>query len=143
MVRNRSAPPSGVIPVLTYPDVAAAVSWLSRVFGFVEHVRIGDHRAQMGFGDGAIIVADATNDRREPRRDDGVTHAVMLRVDDVAAHYRKVLAAGAEVLGEPTNHVYGERQYSAIDLAGHRWTFTQSITDVAPEDWGGATVTPW
>jgi hypothetical protein len=32
---------------------------------------------------------------------------------------------------------YGERQYSVEDLAGHRWTFTQAIADLAPEDWGG------
>jgi uncharacterized glyoxalase superfamily protein PhnB len=28
---------------------------------------------------------------------------------------------------------YGERRYAAADLAGHRWWFIQSITDVAPE----------
>jgi hypothetical protein len=22
------------------------------------------------------------------------------------------------------------------DLAGHRWTFSETIADVAPEDWG-------
>jgi hypothetical protein len=37
---------------------------------------------------------------------------------------------------------YGERQYTAEDLAGHRWTFTQAIADVAPEDWGGTSKTP-
>jgi hypothetical protein len=26
----------------------------------------------------------------------------------------------------------------SIHLAGHRWTFSQSIADVAPEEWGGA-----
>jgi hypothetical protein len=30
-----------------------------------------------------------------------------------------------------------ERQYTAEDLGGHRWTFAQSIADVAPEEWGG------
>jgi hypothetical protein len=49
MTRNRSAPPASVTPILTYPEVGEAVAWLSRVFGFVEHVRIGDHRAQLGF----------------------------------------------------------------------------------------------
>jgi hypothetical protein len=47
-----------VILVLIYPDVREAVAWLS-AFGFVERVRIGDnHRAQLRFGDGALIVAD-------------------------------------------------------------------------------------
>ena len=38
---------------------------------------------------------------------------------------------------EPTDQMYGERQYNAEDLAGHRWTFTQTLADVDPADWGG------
>jgi uncharacterized glyoxalase superfamily protein PhnB len=141
--RNRSAPPCSVVMVLTYPDVADAVDWLTRVFGFVEHVRIGDHRAQLGFGDGAVIVADASHGRRVPGADDTSTHSVMVRVDDLDAHYQRTLSAGAGVLAEPADHPYGERQYAAVDPAGHHWTFTQSVADIAPEDWGGSTVAPW
>jgi uncharacterized glyoxalase superfamily protein PhnB len=32
---------------------------------------------------------------------------------------------------------FGERQYTVDDPGGHRWTFTQSVADVAPEEWGG------
>jgi uncharacterized glyoxalase superfamily protein PhnB len=141
-MRNRSAPPASVTPVLSYPDVAAAVEWLAQTFGFVEHVRIGDHRAQLGFGDGALIVADESHGRSAPA-EDGDTHSVMVRVDDVDDHYQRVSAAGAHVVSSPETHAYGERQYAAIDLAGHRWTFTQSVADVSPEKWGGTTVTPW
>jgi hypothetical protein len=38
---------------------------------------------------------------------------------------------------EPTDFEYGERQYTAEDPFGHRWTFSQTLRDVAPEDWGG------
>ena len=41
------------------------------------------------------------------------------------------------IVSPPTDHSYGERQYSAQDLEGHHWTFTQAIADLAPEDWGG------
>ena len=34
----------------------------------------------------------------------------------------------------------GERQYTAVDLGGHVWTFSQSIADVAPEERGGVSV---
>jgi hypothetical protein len=34
MRANRSMPASPVIPVLGYDDVAAAVDWLCRAFGF-------------------------------------------------------------------------------------------------------------
>jgi len=140
---NRSAPPVSVTPVLTYPNVSEAVEWLVRVFGFAERVRIGDHRAQLSFGDGALIVADDTADRSSPAADAGVTHSVMVRVADVDKHFADVQAAGVTTLSEPTDMPYGERQYSVSDPAGHRWTFTQSVTDVAPEDWGGQTIRPW
>ena len=45
MIMNRSMPPSVIIPELAYPDVREAVDWLCRSFGFVERLRIGDHRA--------------------------------------------------------------------------------------------------
>ena len=61
--KNRSVPDAAVIPVLTYPDVRAAVVWLTDTFGFDERVRIGeDHRSQLQFGDGAVIVADVRAD---------------------------------------------------------------------------------
>lgn len=141
MVRNRSAPPCAVMPVLSYPDVAAAVEWLVRTFGLVEHIRVGEHRAQVGFGDGALFIADTSNGRSAPGPD--LSHSVMVRVPDIDEHYRAAAAAGAQIVAEPADHPYGERQYTALDLAGHRWTFTQSVADVAPEEWGGTTVVPW
>jgi uncharacterized glyoxalase superfamily protein PhnB len=47
-------------------------------------------------------------------------------------------AAPARILREPADYPYGERQYTAEDLGGHQWTFSESIADLAPEDWGGA-----
>src|SRR5664280_849573 len=61
---NRCIPAATVIPVLIYPDVREAVAWLSAAFGFAERVRIGEnHRAQLRFGDGAVIVGDVRNKR--------------------------------------------------------------------------------
>jgi uncharacterized glyoxalase superfamily protein PhnB len=137
---NRSIPPATVVPVLIYPDVRAAVRWLSTAFGFVERVRIGEnHRAQLSFGDGALIVGDVRHERRPPRPGE-VTASVMVRVEDVHAHCEHARAHGARILMEPTDFEYGERQYSAEDLAGHQWTFSETLADVAPEEWGGITV---
>ena len=137
MRQNRSVPSSTVIPVLTYPDVRAAVSWLGQAFDFTERVRIGDsHRSQLSVGDGAVIVADDGSERRPPSGD-GVTHSVMVRVDDVPAHCAQARRAGARIVMEPTDFPFGERQYTAEDLAGHRWTFSQTLDDVDPEEWGG------
>jgi uncharacterized glyoxalase superfamily protein PhnB len=139
---NRSILPAVVIPVLIYPDVREAVAWLSTAFGFVERVRIGEnHRSQLTFGDGAVIVGDVRNDRRPPRPGE-VTHSVMVRVDDVDAHCARARTNGALILMEPTDFEYGERQYTAEDPAGHQWAFSETLDDVAPEAWGGTLVAP-
>jgi uncharacterized glyoxalase superfamily protein PhnB len=65
---------------------------------------------------------------------------VMVPVNDVDAHYAKAQAAGAHVVSEPTTYPYGERQYSVLDIGGHRWTFTQSVADSDPATWGGELV---
>jgi uncharacterized glyoxalase superfamily protein PhnB len=140
MKTNRSIPSATVIPVLYYPDVRAAVAWLSAAFGLRERVQIGEsHRSQMTIGDGAVILGDLHGERCAPRAGE-VTHSVMVRVEDARAHCERTRAHGATIFAEPQDHPYGERQYTAVDLAGHQWTFTETIADVAPETWGGITV---
>jgi uncharacterized glyoxalase superfamily protein PhnB len=134
---NRSIPRATVIPVLIYPHVREAVRWLSAAFGFTERVRIGDHhRSQLQFGDGAVIVAEPRGDRCPPSPGQ-VTHSVTVRVADAQAHCERARAHGARILMEPTDFEFGERQYNAVDPAGHQWTFSETLADVAPEEWGG------
>src|SRR5260221_12376207 len=142
MKSNHSIPASTVIPVLIYPDVREAVAWLSAAFGFTERVRIGEnHRAQLRFGDGALIVGDVRGDRRPPRTVEA-THSVMERVEDARAHCERAREHGARILMEPTDFEFGERQYSAEDPAGHQWTFSEPLADVIPEEGGGTSVPP-
>jgi uncharacterized glyoxalase superfamily protein PhnB len=137
MLSNRSIPQATVIPVLIYSDVRAAVEWLSGAFGFTERLQIGeDHRSQMTFGDGAVVIGDVRSNRRPPRPGE-VTASVMVRVQDANAHYERAKAHGARIVQEPQDHVYGERQYTAQDPAGHEWTFSESLSDVDPQEWGG------
>jgi uncharacterized glyoxalase superfamily protein PhnB len=144
MRRNRSIPPATVIPVLVYPDVREAVSWLSEAFGFVERVRIGEsHRAQMSIGgDGAVIIADVRGEQQPPAQG-VVTHLIKVRVEDVTAQFERARLAGATVLEPPTEHVYGERECTLEDLAGHRWQFNETMRDVAPEEFGCETIEAW
>jgi uncharacterized glyoxalase superfamily protein PhnB len=139
---NRSIPTCTVIPVLIYPDVRQAVAWLEAAFGFEERVRIGeDHRSQLSVGDGAVIVGDVRNERRPPRPGE-VTHSVIVRVENVDAHCERSRVHGANVVMEPADFAFGERQYSVQDPAGHQWTFSETLADVAPEEWGGTSVSP-
>ena len=45
-------------------------------------------------------------------------------VDDVDVHHGRAAAAGARILRPPTSVVLGTRSYRALDLEGHRWTFS-------------------
>jgi uncharacterized glyoxalase superfamily protein PhnB len=141
---NRSIPRSTVIPVLVYPNVRQAVAWLSAAFGFAERTRIGEsHRAQMSIGeDGAMIVADVRGEQQPPQ-EGIVTHVMKVRVENVEAWYERARAHGARVLEPPTDREYGERECTVEDLAGHRWQFTETMRDVAPEEYGCQTVAPW
>lgn len=142
MKPNRSIPSSTVVPVLIYPDVRAAVEWLTEAFGFAERVQIGeDHRSQLSVGDGAVIIGDVRHDRRPPRPGES-THSVLVRVEDANAHCERARKHGARILMEPTDFEYGERQYTAEDSSGHQWTFSETLEDVAPEAWGGILVAP-
>jgi uncharacterized glyoxalase superfamily protein PhnB len=129
VLANRSMPAGAVIPVLAYRDVEEAVEWLCDTFGFIERWRAGSHRAQLAIGDAAVAVTEGGSGSGDAN--------VMVRVHDVDAHYARASGKGAQVSGPPVDHPYGERQYTAVDLGGHTWTFSQSIADVAPEDWGG------
>jgi uncharacterized glyoxalase superfamily protein PhnB len=123
-------PASTVIPVLGYEDVGDAVAWLCGTFGFTVRWRAGSHRAQLAVGDGAVAVTERS----------GAAHPaeVMVRIEDVDAHHSRARERGAAILRGPADYPYGERQYTVEDPGGHRWTFSETIADVAPEDWGGA-----
>jgi uncharacterized glyoxalase superfamily protein PhnB len=131
MRENRSMPASTVIPVLGYPDVGAAIDWLCSTFGFSLRLRIANHRAQLNVGDGAIVVTEQSG----PVSKD--SQSVMVRVENVDSHHDHAVQHGARVLDPPADYPFGERQYVVEDFAGHRWTFSQSIADVDPKDWGG------
>ncbi|WP_213806281.1 VOC family protein [Granulicella sp. dw_53] len=130
---NRSVPPCPVIPVLRYPDPAAAAEWLARAFGFTVRLRIANHRIQMRAGEGCFTIAEGNV---MPNR----SAMVQVRIEDAQAHYNRARAAGAKILSEPTDHEYGERQYAAEDFHGHTWDFTETLADVEPESWGGTSV---
>ncbi len=130
---NSAMPRGCVIPELAYPDVIVAAEWLCDRFGFTLRFRFAGHRAQLNVGDGGAMVVI-----EQPA---GVvisaaSHAVMVRIPDVDRHHAHAAGRGARILSPPQDFPYGERQYSVEDVAGHRWTFSQSIADFDPRVFG-------
>jgi uncharacterized glyoxalase superfamily protein PhnB len=70
------------------------------------------------------------------------TQSLTVFLEDVDAHFQKVRSAGARIFEDLNETVYGERQYGAEDLAGHRWLFSQHARDVSPDQWGATVSRP-
>jgi uncharacterized glyoxalase superfamily protein PhnB len=133
MRSNLSMPAVAIIPMLEYPDVPAAVKWLEEAFGFEVRLRIGAHRAQLQFGGGALVVSPSHSTDVAP----GSGHPVMVRVEAIDAHIRCARRHGARIVRDLEDFPYGERQYSCLDPAGHSWTFSETVRNVTPAEWGG------
>jgi uncharacterized glyoxalase superfamily protein PhnB len=138
MIKNRSAPPGTIVPWLTYPDVDRAIAWLCGAFGFTERLRTPPepdgsiHHAQLAVAEGAVVLTSRPG--RELRLE--LAPSFFVPVEDVDAHCERARQFGARILSPPRTCEFGERQYSVEDLAGYRWTFSQSVADVSPEEWG-------
>jgi len=133
MTTNRSMPPGVIIPELPYDDVGTAAVWLCQAFGLKERLRIGNHRFQLSFGQGSVVAIE--------RKESG-TSSVLVHVNDIDSHYEHAKESGARITSPPTDYPFGERQYTAEDIGGHRWTFSQTIADVDPGTWGGILLEP-
>ena len=86
----------------------------------------GIMHAEMQVQDGVIMMSPTGDSASwtSPKAQGGrVTQSLYIYVDDVDAHYRRALAAGATCVEPQENH--GSRMYRAVDLEGHRWIFSQ------------------
>jgi uncharacterized glyoxalase superfamily protein PhnB len=132
------------IPMLSYEDVGRAAEWISEAFGFEEHERYADDDGTVTHVtmelEGAVVFlgspgpgyrgakSHAAECEIERRKLDTpyVVDGVMVRVDDIGAHFERAKAAGATILSElEDNPGAGQRQYRAEDVEGHRWMFAQ------------------
>jgi uncharacterized glyoxalase superfamily protein PhnB len=120
-----------VSPYMYYEDLAAALDWLAKAFGFTERMR--DTQAdgsvghcEMAYGD-SVIMFGSPPGFRSPAHGGSVSVGVHVHVDDVDGHYAQAVAAGAQAQREPTDMPYGVRSYGALDFEGHQWWFAQVL----------------
>ena len=127
-----------VIPLLVYENLPATHDFLVDAFGFeAGGVHYDDDggplHAEVRAGDTTIWMHRVVAEQRlnTPRAVESVSGLVVF-VDDVDAHYARAVAAGASVDGEPRDQPYGEREYGARDVEGHRWWFVMPIAARVP-----------
>jgi uncharacterized glyoxalase superfamily protein PhnB len=138
MIVNRSVPADTLLPHVTYQNVADAIAWLTKAFGFKEHYRYGEpiSGAQMHLGNAWIMLKRARAGNASPAQLGYGTQSLTVFVEDVEAHFQRAKSAGAKILEDLHETVYGELQYAAADLDGHHWLFSRHARDLSPEEWG-------
>jgi len=109
-----------IYPIVPYRDLRGALTFLCDAFGFTPHLRVEDasgviQHVELALGDGGVIMPF--------RSDDPAPMWLCVRVGDIDAHYAQAVEAGVRIADELHDTPYG-RDYSALDPAGHRWTFT-------------------
>jgi uncharacterized glyoxalase superfamily protein PhnB len=118
-------------PFTRYEDARAAIDWLCEAFGLeAREVTEGEDgtvfHAELAYDGSALMIGSARENDwglKTPRELGGVTAGTYVVVDDVDAHYERARVAGAEILMELADTVYGSREYMARDPEGHIWSF--------------------
>ena len=138
MLKNRSVPTNTVLPHIVYQDVAEAIGWLTKAFGFTEYYRYGDpiSGTQMFLGDVHIMLSRARPGWASPAQVGQRTQSLTVFVNDVEAHFHRAKSVGAKIVEDLHETCYGELQYGVEDLEGHHWLFSQHARDVSPDEWG-------
>lgn len=118
-----------ITPYLLYEDVAGALKWLAKAFGFRKYgVQMSGpdgqiNHAGMKLGDDLIMMGYPGPKYKNPKRLGQATQNLYVNVDDVDKHFERAKKAGATILAEPEDH----RRYGAADPEGHHWYFAQDI----------------
>jgi uncharacterized glyoxalase superfamily protein PhnB len=116
-----------VIPLLACADIAAEHDFLVNALGFAS---AGIERMP----DGTVVHAEVRAGSRRiwlHRADDagGIVPpgrgaaggGIVIHLPDVDVSYAHALASGAEILSEPRDQDYGQREYGVRDPEGHLW----------------------
>ncbi len=125
---------NGLVPLIRYRDVAAAVEWLSTAFGFEKRNIVTDPDgtiayAELSYGRGIVMLGPVGQSildslLKQPDEVGGVgTQSVYVAVDDVEGHFKRSRSAGADIVLEFGSEEAGDRAYAARDPEGHIWNF--------------------
>ncbi len=142
MIPNRSVPTETLLPHIMYRDLEQAIVWLGNAFGFVEHYRYGDplSGAQMSLGNACMMLKQAAPEIRTPKELGYGTQSLTVFVEEIEAHFEHARSAGVDLVELLHETVYGELQYAANDLDGHRWLFSRHARNLSPNEWGATVV---
>jgi MerR family transcriptional regulator, thiopeptide resistance regulator len=123
-----------VIPFLVYEDIPAAHTFLVDVFGFTAGGVYRDAEGRPVHGEVSIGQTTVWLHAVAPehgaisaRGQEAVSGGFVVFIEDVDTHCALVRAAGGEIVTEPADQPYGQREYMARDPEGRRWWFASAI----------------
>ena len=114
--------------LLGYEDIERARSFFIDALGFEDDWEDRDdkgelRRSHVRLGDTLLMLdSPGAHNVLSPRAAGGVTHLVVITVDNVDAHHARAAAAGATILTPPSDHPWG-RDYELADPEGYIFSF--------------------
>jgi lactoylglutathione lyase len=101
-------------PIITVPDLPAALRFYRDTLGFTEHYRFPDD------GDPVFVTLRLGPSELGIGTDATAGYELCVHADDCDRAVAELRAGGAEIMDEPADQPWGERLARAVDPAGHR-----------------------
>jgi PhnB protein len=122
-----------VTPYLTVRDLRKLLDYVQKAFEAtsVNAMTMPDgtiRHAEFQIGDSKLMAGEAS-EKWEPR-----PGTLYLYVPNVDAVFKKAVAAGGQVIMEPTDMFYGDRNGGVTDPCGNQWWIGTRIEEVSPEE---------
>jgi PhnB protein len=122
-----------VTPILVVKNATGLIDFLKETFNAKEKYRMAEPdgtimHAEVAIGDSAVMMADATGERKPS------TTGLYVYVEDADSVYQKALKAGATEFMKPEDKFYGDRSGAVKDPAGNIWWIATHIEDVSANE---------
>ncbi|MBZ0266350.1 VOC family protein [bacterium] len=132
-VKNQPKGYHTVSPYLIVKDIPKLVSFTKKAFSarVIEQLKHPDgyiSHAEIQIGDSIIMIGNATADWKP------MPTCLYIYVKDVDESFEKAAMAGAEIIMEPANQFYGDRNAGVKDSQGNFWWLATHIEEVSPEE---------
>ncbi len=130
----------GVFPYLIYNDAPEAIDWLGRAFGFTPDEVLSTPDGRVAHAalslEGQVIMLSSRLTQYVNRAAKPGAYSISrihVRVSDVDAHYDRAVREGVGVIFPLDDQFWGLREYHALDLEGHWWSFFERVRSVPQE----------